>query len=129
MGALLADGSVLPVEIVLALGEHEGEPCVRLVVPARKRDEGNMAADVTEAIRSDASTGFLHRRELLEALSKRLASPAAGGMRHLALIKLDKFASIERDVGVTASEEILVEFAKILKDICTRRRSSGGWAV
>jgi multidomain signaling protein FimX len=116
VGALLADGSMLSVEIVLALGEHEGEPCVRLVVPARKRDEVKLAADVTEAIRSDASTGFLHRRELLEALAKRLAIPAAGGMRHLALIKLDKFATLERDVGVVASEEIIVEFAKILRE-------------
>jgi len=33
--ALPADGSVLPVDIALALGEHEGEPCVRLIVPAQ----------------------------------------------------------------------------------------------
>ncbi len=116
VNAILSDGSELPVEIVLALGEHDGEPCVRLVVPARQRDERKLAADLTEAIRSDASTGFLHRRELLEALAKRLASPAAGGMRHLALVKLDKFSSLERDVGVTASEDIIIEFAKLLKE-------------
>jgi diguanylate cyclase (GGDEF)-like protein/PAS domain S-box-containing protein len=116
VGALLADGTVLPVEIVLALGEHEGEPCVRLVVPARKRDEVRLAADVTEAIRSDASTGFLHRRELLEAIARRLGTPAAGGVRHLAAIKIDKFASLESDVGVVASEEIVVEFARTLKE-------------
>ena len=33
-GALLADGSVVPLELVLALGEYEGEPSVRLIVPA-----------------------------------------------------------------------------------------------
>src|SRR5262249_22286410 len=32
--ALLADGTVLALEITLALGEHESEPCVRLVVPS-----------------------------------------------------------------------------------------------
>src|SRR5215831_7308680 len=37
--ALLADGTVLPIEISLVLGEHEDEPCVRLVVPARPREE------------------------------------------------------------------------------------------
>ncbi|MGH8277736.1 MAG: PAS domain S-box protein, partial [Steroidobacteraceae bacterium] len=37
--ALPADGSVLPVEIALALGEQEGEPCVRLIVPSRPRTE------------------------------------------------------------------------------------------
>ena len=39
VNAILADGTTLPVELVLALGEHDGEPCVRLVVPARPRDE------------------------------------------------------------------------------------------
>jgi PAS domain S-box-containing protein/diguanylate cyclase (GGDEF)-like protein len=116
VSAVLADGSVLPVEIVLALGEYEGEPSVRLVVPAQKRDEGKLAAELNDAMRSDASTGFLHRRELLDALGKRLASAAAGGMRHLALVKLDKFASIEHDVGVTGSEEIIIDFAKLLKE-------------
>ena len=125
VSAVLADGTLLPVEIVLALGEHEGEPSVRLVVPARQRDETRLAADLTEAIRSDGSTGFLHRRELLEALEKRLASAAAGGMRHLALVKIDKFASLERDVGVTASEDIIVDFARILKETLNTKEIIG----
>jgi len=116
IGALLAEGSVLPVEVVLALGEYEGEPGVRLVVPARPRDEHKLAADVDEAIRSDASTGFLHRRQLLEALARRMATPAPGGMRHLALLRIDKFSSLERDVGVTASEDIIVDFARLLRE-------------
>src|SRR6202012_611507 len=39
-----------------------------------------------------------------------------GGMRCVALIKLDKFATIERDVGATASDDVLTEFAKLLKE-------------
>ena len=116
VNTILADGTRLPVEIVLALGEHEGEPSVRLVVPARPRDERKLAADLNDAIRSDASTGFLHRRDLLEALAHRLSTPAAGGVRHLALIKIDKFAALEREVGITASEEILIEFSKVLRE-------------
>jgi multidomain signaling protein FimX len=116
VNTLLADGTRLPVEIVLALGEHEGEPSVRLVVPARPRDERKLAADLNDAIRSDASTGFLHRRDLLEELAQRLATPAAGGVRNLALIKIDKFGALEREIGVTASEEILIEFSKVLRE-------------
>lgn len=116
VNALLADGSSLPVEVVLALGEHDGEPCVRLVVPATQRDERKLAEHLTEVVRSDSATGFLHRRELLEALTQRLSNPATGGMRCITIIKLDKFASIERDVGATASEDVLIEFAKLLKE-------------
>src|ERR1700761_7830361 len=116
INAILADGSSLPVELVLALGDHEGEPCVRLVVPSVQKDDRKIAEQLVEVGRSDSATGFLHRRELLESLKERLEKPASGGKRCLAMVKIDKFASIERDVGVVASEEVLIEFAKLLKE-------------
>src|SRR5882757_7609857 len=116
VNAILADGSTLPVEVVLALGEHEGEPSIRLVLPSKPRDDTKLVEELSDVVRSDATTGFLHRRELVEALTTRLGSANPGGMRCIALIKLDKFATLERDVGVTASEEILAEFAKLLKE-------------
>src|SRR6201996_7835485 len=116
INAVLADGSSLPVELVLALGDHEGEPCVRLVVPSVQKDDRKIAEQLVEVGRSDSATGFLHRRELLESLKERLEKPASGGKRCLAMVKIDKFASIERDVGVVASEEVLIEFAKLLKE-------------
>lgn len=116
VNANLADGTALPVELVLALGEHEGEPCVRLVVPSTQRDDRKLAEHLNEVVRSDAATGFLHRRELLNSLKQRLETPAAGGMRCMAMVKIDKFDTIERDVGVFASEDILIEFARILKE-------------
>ena len=115
VNAILADGSRQPVELVLALGEHEGEPSIRLVLPSKPRDETKLVQELSDVVRSDATTGLLHRRELLEALASRLEG-AAPGMRCIALIKLDKFATIERDVGVTASDEVLTEFAKLLKE-------------
>jgi diguanylate cyclase (GGDEF)-like protein len=37
-------------------------------------------------------------------------------MRCLALVKLDKFAAVERDVGATASEDVLMGIATLLKE-------------
>ena len=115
--ALLADDTVVPIEMTLALGVHDGEPCVRLVVPSRPREvvEKPVAAPRLEA-RLEAGGGLMHRPELLEALGKRLAKPAAGGMRCLALIKIDKFATLEHAVGATASEDVLLEVARLLKE-------------
>ena len=114
--ALLADGKATPMEIVLALGDHEGEPSVRLIVPARPRDEQKLVEELSQVVHSDQTTGFLYRRELLEALHARLASPSPGGMRCLALVKLDRFAAVERDVGATASEDVLTGIAALLKE-------------
>jgi diguanylate cyclase (GGDEF)-like protein len=125
VNALLSDGSKLPVEVVLALGEHEGEPSIRLVLPSKPRDETKLVEELSDVVRSDPTTGLLRRRELLESLTTRLASAAAGGMRCIALIKLDKFSTIERDVGVTSSDDVLTEFAKLLKESLNPKELAG----
>ncbi|HEV2285817.1 MAG TPA: EAL domain-containing protein [Steroidobacteraceae bacterium] len=125
--ALPADGSILPVEIALAVGEHEGEPCVRLVVPSAPRTEALPAE--THAVETSAggvdSYGLLPRRELLQALGERLATRPTGGVRCLAVVKVDKFASLERVIGVTASEEVVSEFVRLLRETVRPKELTG----
>ena len=118
--ALPADGSILPVEIALAVGEYEGEMCVRLVVPSAPRTavtltEAPAATTAGPAVVTD-SYGLLPRRELLAALGERLATRPTGGVRCLAIVKVDKFAPLERVIGVTASEEVVAEFVRLLRE-------------
>jgi diguanylate cyclase (GGDEF)-like protein/PAS domain S-box-containing protein len=121
---LLGDGSVLPVEISMALGEHEGEPCVRIVVPSRPHQELK-AAPVARAPIHAASDGMLPRTELLAALAERLSRPSPGGMRCVAVIRPDKFSALERIVGVTASEGILTEQARLIRESLHPKELSG----
>jgi diguanylate cyclase (GGDEF)-like protein/PAS domain S-box-containing protein len=114
--ALLADGTVVPIEIALALGEHDGEPCVRLVVPSRPHEAKIIEKAAPVAPRPDPGAGLMRRSELLPALTERLATPSPGGMRCLALLRVDKFAPLERVVGATASEVVLIEVGRLLKE-------------
>jgi len=107
------------------MGEHDDEPCVQLIVPARQRDERRLAEELADAARRDPSTGLLYRGPLLQELAARLATALVAGVRYLVLVRLDKFATIERDVGVTASEEFLVEFAKLVKEQLNARDIAG----
>jgi EAL domain-containing protein (putative c-di-GMP-specific phosphodiesterase class I)/GGDEF domain-containing protein len=116
-GALLGDGSVVPLELMLAVGEHDGEPSVRLIVPARKRDDRQLAHELEIAVQSDPGTGMLTRRPLLSAVQERLELPVAGGVRYLACVRPDKFALIERDLGILASEQLLIGFANIVRTL------------
>jgi len=116
-GAVLGDGSVLPLTLTLALGEYDGEPSVRLIVAAQKRDDEQLARELETAVQSDPGTGLPTRRHLLTALQERLQKPVAGGLRYLAAVRPDKFASIERDVGVLASEQFLIAFANIARSL------------
>ncbi len=52
----------LPVELVLALGEHDGDPCVRLIVASRKGRARKLEEDLADAVRRDPTTGLLYRR-------------------------------------------------------------------
>jgi multidomain signaling protein FimX len=111
--ALLPDGTVVPIEMTLALGVHDGEPCVTLVVPSRPRE---VVEKPVVAPRLEAVGGLMHRAELLEAVGRRLAKPAAGGMRCLALVKIDKFSALEQAVGAMASEDVLLEVARLVRE-------------
>src|ERR1700689_3502256 len=90
-GAMLGDGSVVPLELALALGEFDGEPGGRLIVAAHKRDDRQLARELESAVRSDPGTGLLTRRHLLAALQARLEQPVAGGGRYLAFGRPDQF--------------------------------------
>jgi diguanylate cyclase (GGDEF)-like protein len=116
-GAVLGDGSVVPLELMLAVGEYEGEPSVRLIVPARKRDDSQLAHELELAVQSDPGTGLLTRRHLLSALQERLEVPIAGGARFLVCIRPDKFSAVERDLGIMASEQLLIGFANIVRSL------------
>jgi diguanylate cyclase (GGDEF)-like protein len=88
------------------------------VVPSAPRAEALVVE--TRAVESAAggldSYGLMPRRELLQALAERLATRPTGGVRCLAVIKVDKFASLERVIGVTSSEEVVSEFVRLLRE-------------
>jgi diguanylate cyclase (GGDEF)-like protein/PAS domain S-box-containing protein len=113
-GALTTDGSNVPLELLLAAGEHEGEPCVRLIVPARRRDEQQLEAELGAAMRIDASTGLWTRHHLLGELQTRVASAMQGGVRLIGCIRPDRFRHIERQIGILDGEEFLAEFAGLI---------------
>jgi diguanylate cyclase (GGDEF)-like protein len=115
--AQLSDGTVLALELQIDAEEFDGEPCVRVCIPSRRDSGGQeIEQELKDAVRRDPSTGFLHRRYLIEALRARFAQPVKGGVRQLAYIKPDKFAAIQADIGVVASEDFLVAFAELLRD-------------
>ncbi len=119
-GVLRTDRPAVSTEVVLGLAEYAPYGlCIQLTVPAARHeppDEHRRIEKLEQAACIDRTTGLLHRRELLETLRSRLAVALQGGVRCLALVRLDGFAAIEREVGATASEEVLAHFATLLKE-------------
>jgi multidomain signaling protein FimX len=111
-----ADGTHRQFDLVLALGEHEGDPCVQLIIASRKGESHKLVEDLADAVRRDPTTGLLYRMPLLMAVKERLATPLSGGVRYFAVVKPDKFATVERDVGLFASEDVLSAFTALLHE-------------
>ncbi|MET0291609.1 MAG: EAL domain-containing protein [Steroidobacteraceae bacterium] len=125
VNAVVADGSFVPLELVLALGERDGEPCVRLVVPAQRRDERHLESDLANAVKRNPRTGLLYRQPLLETLAAHAETPLQGGGRFLAAVRPDKFAELERELGARASEELLVGLAALVLSNCGPHDTAG----
>ena len=114
-GALLADGSSAALELLLVAGEFDGEPCVQLIVPAHRPDEQQLAAELAEAVCRDPSTGLFQRQHLLRQCALRLSAAPSGGVRCLAMIRPDKFPALTAELGTTATEDFLAQFAAQLR--------------
>ena len=110
-GARLADGGTVALELLLIIGEYEGEPCAQLIVAARKRDERQLATELADALCRDSTTGLWHRQHLLRLCKERLTNPPAGGVRCLIVLRPDRFATLTAELGATATEEFLVLYA------------------
>jgi multidomain signaling protein FimX len=106
-----ADGGSLSLELVLTLGEREGESCVRMIVPAQRREDRNIASDLAEAVRRNPHSGLLHRQPLLETMQKRVETSVSGGCRYVLSIIPDNFERIERELGVFHSEQFICALA------------------
>ena len=114
--ALLADGSQLPLEVMLTASEFDGEPAVRLSVQARRQDESDIQRRLDAAVRTDPATGLLHRRYLDEELSARLAVPVKAGVRYVALLRPDRMDRVVEQVGPLMTEEFIAQFAALVRE-------------
>jgi PAS domain S-box-containing protein len=72
--ALLSDGSSMPLELSLTKADYENEPATRISIPARRKKDLDLEARLAEAVKNDASTGFLQQRYLIPAVRERCAS-------------------------------------------------------
>ena len=70
---------------------------------------------VHDALKRDPTMLFYHRAQFLERITKRLKRKPASGTHALVYIKPDKFGEIRDKVGIIQSEEILAQFAEVVR--------------
>lgn len=115
--AALPNEEALTLELSLAKGEFDGEPCVRFTVSSGNRDLLDMESRLTDAVQRDPATGFLYRPFFIQHLEQRLAQTLKGGVRCLAYVEPDGYERILSEVGVLTGEDLLIEFAQQLREL------------
>ena len=130
--ALLSDGSSVPLTLTLARANYENEPATRVSIPANNKSaDHDLELQLAQAVKNDASTGFLQQRYLLTAIQERCANAMKGGVRQFAYVKPDRFAEIQTAIGVLASEDFIGQLAEALRveitanDLCGRFGGNG----
>lgn len=116
VAGLRADGNELPLDIQLEKTTLDGEPAVRIIVPGTASTEQTPAEMLEQAVYKDPSTGFYHRHYFLKRLEERLAEPLGGGTRALVYIRPDNFSRVRDDIGLLATEALLMRLADSLKE-------------
>ena len=110
------DGS-LSLDLRFELAEHEGEPAVRIRVAPAAVGQKTTRLKLENASSIDPVTNIFSRAYFLNLLSETLKQSNSGGVRAFAYIKPDKFGKVSADIGPYASDELLREFAQLLKHI------------
>ncbi len=70
---------------------------------------------VHDALKRDPTMLFFHRAQFLERIAKRLKRKPASGTHCLVYVKPDNFGEIRKKVGIIQSEEILAQFAEVVR--------------
>jgi len=70
---------------------------------------------VHDALKRDPTTLLFHRAQFLERIAKRLRRKPASGTHCLVYIRPDSFGKIRDKVGIIQSEEILAQFAEVIR--------------
>jgi diguanylate cyclase (GGDEF)-like protein/PAS domain S-box-containing protein len=115
VGIMLKNGQSMLLNLVLSRSEHDSEPSVQLLSPARRRDERQLASELEAAVHQDPTTGLWTRRRLLQLFLEQLQRPVPGGGRFLVFMCIDRVTDIEREFGIMHTDELLAQFAGLLR--------------
>jgi diguanylate cyclase (GGDEF)-like protein len=90
-------------------------PCVQIRIAPQLKVQEEPTKLVHDALKRDPTTLFFHRAQFLERIAKRLGRKPASGTHCLVYIRPDDFAAVRDKVGIIQSEEVLAQFAEVVR--------------
>lgn len=114
-GGVRADGGNFKARMHFSPATYDGEPCIQVVIRA---ETGNEELEKLREISSqDLVTGLYNRNHFLELLDGAVERAVnAGQLSSLAYLRIDRFASLQAEIGLGDSDRLLAELAGLLRE-------------
>ena len=109
---LHAEGKEMDITLEFSPAHYEGEPCTQIII----RTQTTEGIDTSR----DLLTGLYNRQYFLDKLGSAVS---AGNQQGAVLfIALDNYEKIRGDMGITASDRLLADFAALLQEQLTNEK-------
>ena len=113
-GGVRADGSSFKASMHFSPASYDGEPCIQVVI--RAESDNAELEKLREISSQDLVTGLYNRNHFLESLDGAVERAVnAGKNSSLAYIRIDRFASLQAEIGLGDSDRLLAELAQLLR--------------
>ena len=113
-GGIRADGSSFKASMHFSPASYDGEPCIQAVI--RAESDNAELKKLREISSQDLVTGLYNRNHFLESLDGAVERAVnAGKSSSLAYIRIDRFASLQAEIGLGDSDLLLAELAQLLR--------------
>ncbi|MCQ4294149.1 EAL domain-containing protein [Pseudomonas stutzeri] len=113
-GGVRADGETLKTRMHFSPAAYDGEPCIQVVI--RAENDNAELQKLREISSQDPVTGLLNRNSFLEVMDAAVERAInAGQTASLAYIRVDRFAALQADIGLTDSDQLLSQLATVLR--------------
>jgi diguanylate cyclase (GGDEF)-like protein/PAS domain S-box-containing protein len=113
-GGVRADGSSFKASMHFSPASYDGEPCIQVVI--RAESDNAELEKLREISSQDLVTGLYNRNHFLESLDGAVERAVnVGKNSSLAYIRIDRFASLQAEIGLGDSDRLLAELAQLLR--------------
>lgn len=114
--AMGSDDGKVPVQAEFERAVFDDEPCVRIILGLDAAKTEQAPREIVDSSERHPLTGFFRRQRFLNEMEKHLEAPSRGGLWMLAYLKPDSIAELREQIGPLSSDDLLLEFARLLQD-------------
>ena len=110
-----ADGSSFAAQMSFSPATYDGEPCIQVVIRA-ETSNAELEEKLREISSQDLVTGLFNRTHFLELMDNAAERAVSTGQPStLAYIRVDRYASMQGEIGLAGIDLLLTDLAGLLR--------------